>query len=296
MVIPYSDHTTGIHDSAIAIQPLEGGGGGGSGSGSTGKTNNRNNRKRKKQRTGGSFVSLSTALPYMVDFLPTQNRRRQQEQSSSSSSSSTGTSTDLLLQAVGPKRGIKKKSDNNNNNNNDSTGRSEGAIIHDWTAGFGQDALVLVRGGPKRVHMVEREPIIAILLHDALRRSELISKHEQQQQQQQQQYEQQNSMVATDLLQRLTLQVGDGKMVAKELLSQSSEEEGLERMERPDIVYLDPMFSPRTKSAAVKKAMQILHGVLQTQDVDSADEDRTRQDERELLTAAINVATFFVWL
>ena len=32
--------------------------------------------------------------------------------------------------------------------------------------------------------------------------------------------------------------------------------------ERPDVVYLDPMFPPRTKSSLVKKDMQLLHRLL----------------------------------
>ena len=52
---------------------------------------------------------------------------------------------------------------------------------------------------------------------------------------------------------RLSLTVGDAvEMPLSELPS-----------ERPDVVYLDPMFPPRTKSSLVKKDMQLLHRLLQ---------------------------------
>ena len=44
----------------------------------------------------------------------------------------------------------------------------------------------------------------------------------------------------------------------------------------PDVVFLDPMFPERTKSAAVKKKFQLLHRL-----------ERPCEDERELLDAAL---------
>ena len=41
----------------------------------------------------------------------------------------------------------------------------------------------------------------------------------------------------------------------------------------PDVVYLDPMFPPRTRPSAVKKNIQILHSLLDTQQKIETDND-----------------------
>ena len=50
------------------------------------------------------------------------------------------------------------------------------------------------------------------------------------------------------------------------------------------------MFPPRKKSAAVKKNMQILHGLLQTQQTDAAGSTPSMEEECDLLEAAIGAA------
>ena len=50
------------------------------------------------------------------------------------------------------------------------------------------------------------------------------------------------------------------------------------------------MFPPRKKSAAVKKNMQILHGLLQTQQTDASGSTPSLEEECALLEAAISAA------
>ena len=100
----------------------------------------------------------------------------------------------------------------------------------DATAGLGADALLLAAAG-FTVTLFERDRVIAALLADALRRAE-------------------DDSDLAGIVCRMRLVEGDSV-------------EGLRRMaqagENPDVVYLDPMFPERTKSAAVKKKFQLLH-------------------------------------
>ena len=96
----------------------------------------------------------------------------------------------------------------------------------DCTAGLGEDSLLLAAAG-FTVTLFERDQTIAALLADALERA------------------------AADP--RLAETVGRMTLVA-----------GLAVLpEPPDVVYLDPMFPARTKSAAVKKKFQLLHHLEQ---------------------------------
>lgn len=91
--------------------------------------------------------------------------------------------------------------------------------VFDATAGMGRDALVLAHLGATVV-AVERVPVLAALLWDLARRAGLAG--------------------------RLAVQCGDaGEMLA-----------GLLPEERPDVVYLDPMFG-EPGQAQVKKEMQV---------------------------------------
>lgn len=97
----------------------------------------------------------------------------------------------------------------------------------DATAGLGEDALLLAAAGFE-VTMCERDPMIAALLKDAMERGS-------------------NDSTVDNALSRMTLIEGDSL-------------EELAKLEMaPDVVYLDPMFPERTKSAAVKKKFQVLH-------------------------------------
>jgi len=107
--------------------------------------------------------------------------------------------------------------------------------IADLTAGLGADAFVLAGLGA-RVSMIERHPVIAMLLEDGLRRGRELAQ----------------STAITDALSRMQLIHGE----AMEWLRDGS------TAERPDVVYLDPMFPERGKSAQVRKEMQALQQIV----------------------------------
>jgi len=121
--------------------------------------------------------------------------------------------------------------------------------IVDATAGWGRDAFVLATMGC-RVHMIERSSIIAALLEDGLRRA----------------YE--NVKVGKLIHDKLSCACGDSRQA---LLDVPFE---------PEVIYLDPMFPQKEKSALVKKDMQILQAVV------GQDEDAD-----ELLQVALRIAT-----
>lgn len=158
--------------------------------------------------------------------------------------------TDLLVKATIPKK------------------KSMDTVVWDLTAGFGQDSLILALNGASKVHMIERDPFVFALLEDGLRRLSELSKK--------------GLEPAQDLEQILTLGANDDGVNALQRLLQD------DKMERPDVCYLDPMFPPRTKSAAVKKPMQILHGLLNTQE-EVKDANRL-EEERKFLECALEAA------
>ncbi|MCL4119110.1 UNVERIFIED_CONTAM: hypothetical protein GTU68_003179 [Idotea baltica] len=110
---------------------------------------------------------------------------------------------------------------------------SEPTIL-DLTAGMGGDAFVLATLGAN-ITMVERNPIVHALLKDALDRVKLIVDDELQ-----------------EIINRLKLI----KQNAADYLEQIRENDF------PDVIYLDPMFPSRSKSAQVKKEMQFFHEIV----------------------------------
>lgn len=110
--------------------------------------------------------------------------------------------------------------------------------VLDATAGLGRDAFVLASLGCE-LTLLERQPAIAALLEDGLARA---AEHSE----------------LANIVERMILQVGEGKVLMAEL------PESL----RPDVIYLDPMYPPRTKQALVKKEMRLLHRVV-GQDLDA---------------------------
>ena len=97
----------------------------------------------------------------------------------------------------------------------------------DATAGLGEDALLLAAAGFE-VELFERNPVISALLEDALRRAAEVPE-------------------LAGTVSRMHLHAGDSIEALGSL------------GESPDIIYLDPMFPARQKSAAVKKKFQLLH-------------------------------------
>lgn len=121
--------------------------------------------------------------------------------------------------------------------------------VLDATAGLGRDAFVLASLGCT-VTMFERSPVVAALLDDGLQRGY------------------QDPEIGEWLSQRLTL-------------SHNNSLEGLAQLtDSHDVVYLDPMFPHRKKSAQVKKEMRVFQSLV------GADPDADG-----LLELAINVAT-----
>lgn len=99
--------------------------------------------------------------------------------------------------------------------------------VFDATAGLGEDSLLLAAAGFS-VTMCEGDPVIAALLADGLRRAV-------------------DDPELSGIVGRMSLVEGDSIEILPSLT------------EAPDVVYLDPMFPARTKSAAVKKKFQLLH-------------------------------------
>lgn len=114
----------------------------------------------------------------------------------------------------------------------------------DATAGLGEDALLLAAAG-FTVTLFEKDPVIAALLRDALERSAAMPELA-------------------------------GVVARMELREEDSTEALLGLATAPDVVFLDPMFPERTKSAAVKKKFQLLHRL-----------ERPCEDEKRLLDAAL---------
>ena len=122
----------------------------------------------------------------------------------------------------------------------------EGPTAIDATAGLGEDSLLLAAAG-FRVTMFEKDPVIAALLRDVLERASATAE-------------------LAGVVARMELVEGDSVAGLRGL--------GFS----PDVVFLDPMFPERTKSAAVKKKFQLLHHL-----------ERPCDNEDELLAAALAV-------
>lgn len=114
----------------------------------------------------------------------------------------------------------------------------DGPTAVDCTAGLGEDSLLLAAAG-FRVTLFERDKTIFALLADALERASADPR-------------------LAGIVCRMELVGGDSI-------------EGLASLGFvPDVVYLDPMFPGRTKSAAVKKKFQLLHHLEQPCDEEEA--------------------------
>lgn len=122
--------------------------------------------------------------------------------------------------------------------------------VLDATAGLGRDSFVLASLGCK-VTMIERNPVVAALLENGLDRAKL------------------NHDIAP-IANNMTL-------------DQFSLTNGKPTLESVDIVYLDPMYPHREKSAAVKKEMRVFQ-TLVGEDLDAD----------ELLTPALKLAKYRV--
>ena len=102
--------------------------------------------------------------------------------------------------------------------------------VADVTAGLGRDAFVLACLGCT-VWLIERSPIVAALLRDGLRRAA------------------HDAEIGQMVRERLHFHSGDGRECLPRLTA---------NQQRPDVVYLDPMYPHRQKSAWVGKEMRLL--------------------------------------
>lgn len=114
----------------------------------------------------------------------------------------------------------------------------------DATAGMGEDSLLLAAAG-FTVRLFEGDPVIASLLRDALDRAAAVPE-------------------LAPVVARMEVTEGDSIVAMSDLPAP------------PDVIYLDPMFPGRSKSAAVKKKFQLLHEL-----------ERPCDDEAALLGAAL---------
>jgi 16S rRNA (guanine1516-N2)-methyltransferase len=125
---------------------------------------------------------------------------------------------------------------------------AKGITILDTTAGWGKDAAILASFGAT-VLMLERQPVMALMLADALQRQAMTMSNALD-----------LSVRAVDALTYLT---------------------SLTPADYPDVIYIDPMHPKRQKSALVKKELQLLQRLIGV-DSDAKDllilaRQRTRQ-------------------
>ena len=121
--------------------------------------------------------------------------------------------------------------------------------VVDATTGLGRDGFILAHLGC-HVHMLERSPILAVIFEDGLQRAKQATQ----------------TAEAASRIQFIQAE-------SKEFLQK------IKQQDRPDVIYLDPMFPERTKSSLVKKEMRILREL--------AGDD---QDAGELLKIALHCA------
>lgn len=121
--------------------------------------------------------------------------------------------------------------------------------VLDATAGLGRDAFMLASLGCT-VTMLEKSPIIAALLQDGLERAA-------------------HDLALAKIISRMQLIQVDNIKYMQKLKSY------------PDVIYLDPMFPVRKKSALAKKEMRILTTLL---------ENEPPIDEKQLFKTALKCA------
>ena len=126
--------------------------------------------------------------------------------------------------------------------------------ILDATAGLGRDAFVLASLGCE-LTLLERQPIIAALLADGLARAA-------------------DDPEVGAIVARMHLQPADAIATLRALAASA------EPATRPQVIYLDPMFPQRDKSALVKKEMRLFKPLAGNDD-----------DAPELLAAALALAS-----
>lgn len=115
-------------------------------------------------------------------------------------------------------------------------------LVLDATAGLGKDAFVLATLGC-RVQMLERSPCVHALLENGLQRARNQASYDDPELQQ--------------ILGRMELLAAD----SHDYLQQFTSSGAIDAI-RPHVVYLDPMFPDRQKTADVKKDMAAFHQLV----------------------------------
>jgi len=103
--------------------------------------------------------------------------------------------------------------------------------VLDATAGLGRDGFLLAGLGCQ-VTLMERMPIVAALLSDGLERA------------------------------KLNLEIGELITNQMNLIHASSIENMAQLVSQPDVIYLDPMYPHKEKSALVKKEMRVFQSLV----------------------------------
>jgi hypothetical protein len=208
----------------------------------------------------------------------------------------------LLIKALG----IKKMMTTASLMSSSTSGQRRPIVVYDLTAGLGRDSSVILSSIPSgddivdvdddggdvggatmatppsmRLHMVERDPIVALLLTDAVRRLRLLAADD-------------DDVTADDIIDDddgnddpivahhssrrrarricrcLSVEEGDAITVLHRVSASMTTSTTTTKIERPDVCYLDPMFPPprggmkrgTKKKSAVKKDMAMLHALL----------------------------------
>ncbi|MDW7772010.1 MAG: class I SAM-dependent methyltransferase [Desulfobulbaceae bacterium] len=110
--------------------------------------------------------------------------------------------------------------------------RNSRTKVLDATGGLGRDAFIMASHGCQ-VRIMEKNPVVAALLADGLRRA---SSHPE----------------TREISRRISLITGNSRDL---LMTENMEDEF-------DVIYIDPMFPQRSKSARVKKELQILQQLV----------------------------------
>ena len=124
--------------------------------------------------------------------------------------------------------------------------KTEHPVAIDAAAGMGEDALLLAAAG-YTVYLFEQDAVIAALLSDTIERAK-------------------RNPALKEVVDRMILTEGD----SIELMSSIPE--------KPDLIYLDPMFPARSKSGLVNKKLQLIQKL-----------EQPCAQERELLEAALSL-------
>ncbi len=104
--------------------------------------------------------------------------------------------------------------------------------VMDVTGGYARDAFVLATLGAT-LRIIERSRVLTTLVQDGLDRA-------------------QTNKTVNKITQRMSLICADSIIFMQELVNS----------DKPDVIYLDPMYPIRQKKSAVKKEIQLLHQLI----------------------------------